>query len=101
MCVPLVVDAQDRDHDVPFADRRPASDCVDDCARHRPEWAVAVGHVHLPNSFRHTSAARETRLMLPPSVMQASVFIEHGVTTISIAVNDPEEIAAPRLASSC
>jgi hypothetical protein len=50
----------------------------------------------LRRSFSVTSAARLTRSLVRPVAIAASDRIEHGITTIPMVWNDPDEIAAPR-----
>jgi hypothetical protein len=47
-------------------------------------------------SFKHTSAARDSRFALVPVAISASDFIEQGTTTMPIVRKEPDETAAPR-----
>ena len=46
-------------------------------------------------SFKHTSAARVSRLLVTPVAISASVRAEQGATTIPMVRNEPLAMAAP------
>ena len=52
-------------------------------------------------SFRVTSAARLSSVVVTPLAISAMLRIEHGATTMPIVLNEPEEIGAARSPIAC
>ena len=52
-------------------------------------------------SLRQTSAARGSSSLVLPVAMDANVRMEHGMTTMPIVRNEPDEIDAARSSGSC